>query len=430
MVGWAMGRVGLRASGWLFVLWALLAGGAACAQGAAERYRAAETVLKAHTGEYDILNDDSREARNALGAMWRSAGEAVAEVLDGNAKATAKEIDEALCREKVQAGECDEQIRPEHDALPLGHALYAVAVGTRTGGTVLVLGPKDGKYQQLWTLSKATVGRGQDAQDLVGAWRAERTGMACRADGSGHKPGSCGPLYADLGLLPPDAQGRARFYIDAGYEQEIGLTIGKQTSVWRWDGDHAELLWIDWYDVMIDQENGTSFDQEKGTLHIGQKGEFRTMFSCGSCIDRPLDERLLLTKDGVLNLGVRSLVPELDRIDDLFWRMARRKSTKGVASAQVVAALRGEIRAAKRESNTIDPAWFSVGMIGASTVTMTPAGAKVCVEADEAGTLHFSLRRTRDGGYFIEHVAGGENGEECASGTFLPLAENAPGGAP
>jgi hypothetical protein len=57
----------------------------------------------------------------------------------------------------------------------------------------------------------------------------------------------------------------------------MGATIGKQTSIWRWDGDRAELQWIGSYDFMIDQGNGTSFDEDKGVLTIGQKGDFRTM---------------------------------------------------------------------------------------------------------------------------------------------------------
>jgi len=396
---------------------------AALGQQPAERYKAAQAVLKAHIAEFDILNDDSREAHDALAQMWNAVGDAVIEILNAQPNASPQEIDGQLCRQLVAAAGCNEGFSPQHDVIVLGKDLFAVAVATANGGTVLILGRHDGKLAQLWSLATATVTREQDPRDLIGAWRLDRTGGTCREKESLHKPGSCGPLYAELGLLPPDGQGRPRFYIDAGYEQTMGATIGKQTSIWRWEGDHAELQWIDWYDYMIDQALGTSFDNDKGMLHVGQKSDFKTMYSCGSCIDRALDRMVLLTKNGVKDLGVRSLAPELDRIDELFSRLQKGQATVGIASSQVVAFLRQGIAEAKKESKKIDPQWFSVGMIDSSMVKLTATGADVCLEPDgELGTLNFTLRRTADGGYFIERVTAPADGAECERGLFLPLA--------
>jgi len=173
---------------------------------------------------------------------------------------------------------------------------------------------------------------------------------------------------------------------------------------------------------MIDQAIGTTFDNDKGTLHIGEKGDFETMYSCGSCIDRPLDQSVLLTKNGLKHLGVRSLAPELDRIDELFSRLQKGQATAGIASSQVVAFLRQGIAEAKKESKKIDPQWLSVGMIDSSMVRLTATGADVCLEPDgELGTLNFTLRRTADGGYFIERATAPADGAECERGLFLPL---------
>lgn len=390
-------------------------------QQAAQRYKAAQAMLKRHVAEYDILDDDSVEAREALSQMWTATGDAVIEILTADPKASPQEIDHQLCGQLLAAASCDESFSPQHDVIVLGKDLYAVAAATDTAWTVLVIGRHGGRLTQLWSLATASVTREQDPHDLIGAWHADRTGMECRKDGSPHKPGSCGPLYADLGLLPPDAAGRPRFYIDAGYDQTIGATVGKQTSIWRWEGDHAELLWIDFYDYMIDQANGTSFDDDKGTLHVGEKGEFNTMYSCGGCIDRPLDQSVLVTKTGVTDLGVRSLAPELDRIDALFLRLQKGQPTAGIASHQVASFLRQGVAEAKQESKKIDPKWFSVGVIESSTVKVTETGADVCLEADELGTLDFTLRRTMDGGYFIERVAAPANDAECERGAYLPL---------
>ena len=374
-----------------------------------------------------MLNDDSQDARAALSQMWSAAGQAVIEFLSSSPNATPTQIDEYLCKQGIAAAGCDESFSPQHDVVELAKDLYAVAVATDTGGTVLVIGKGNGKLDQLWSLASASLTRKQDPQDLIGAWRPDRTGGTCRETGSPHKPGSCGPLYSELGLLPPDSQGRPRFYIDAGYEQIMGATIGKQTSIWRWDVDHAELLWITFYSFMIDQALGTSFDDDKGILHIGEKGEFKTMYSCGSCIDRPLDQSVLLTKTGLQDLGLRSLAPELDRIDDLFSRLQEGRTTAGIASPQVANFLKQGIAEAKQDSRKIDPNWFSVGMIDSSTVRLTPLGADVCLEPDGAfGTLHFALRRTTDGGYFIENVSAASNDAECARGSFLPLPQSTP----
>jgi len=188
---------------------------AAFGQQPAERYKAAQAVLKAHIAEYDILNDDSHEAQDALAQMWSAVGDAVIEILNAQSNASPQEIDGQLCRQLVAAAGCDERISPEHDVIVLGKDLYAVAVATENGGTVLILGRHDGKFAQLWSLATASVTREQDPHDLIGAWRVNRTGGACREKESLHKPGSCGPLYSELGLLPPDEQNRPRFYIDA-----------------------------------------------------------------------------------------------------------------------------------------------------------------------------------------------------------------------
>ena len=191
---------------------------------------------------------------------------------------------------------------------------------------------------------------------------------------------------------------------DAGYAQQMGFTIGKQTSIWTWDGDHAELQWINFYGFMIDQARGTSFDEDKGRLVIGEKGNFRTMFDCGMCIERPMEQRVLVTKTGVEDLGVRSLVPEMDAMDEFFWRLSHGLPTAGVASAQAAQLLRSQAQEATRESRKIDKDFHSVGMV--SDVTrLTKTGAELCLEADDLGVLKVQMRRTADGGYFVTHVS-------------------------
>jgi hypothetical protein len=171
---------------------------------------------------------------------------------------------------------------------------------------------------------------------------------------------------------------------------------------------------------MIDQGMGTSFDEDKGTLVIGQKGEFRSFYDCGQCIERPLEQRVLVTKLGVEDLGVRSLAPEMDAIDEFLWRLSHGLPTSGAASTQAAQLLRSQVLESTHESRKIDKTFYSVGMV--SDVTrLTKTGAEVCVDSDDLGVLIVQMRRTADGGYFITHIAQpGGDAAACPSPAFYP----------
>jgi len=74
-------------------------------------------------------------------------------------------------------------------------------------------------------------------------------------------------------------------------------------------------------------------------------------------------QRLRITPDGVDNMGKQSTMPELDLIDELFWRLSEGKSTANIATLQVSQLLRPQIVDAKRESHKIEPNFFSVGVL-------------------------------------------------------------------
>jgi hypothetical protein len=261
---------------------------------------------------------------------------------------------------------------------------------------------RDGKPTLLWSIN-TTEAQERDRRDWIGAWKADRAGGACRANGSGHKPGSCGPLYASLGLLPPDADGKPRFYIDAGYAQIMGATVGKQTSVWRWDGYKPELLWIDWHDFMIDQKDGTQFVD--GVLSIGEKDEFRTFYGCGSCEARQMLRRLKITSNNVEDLGKVSTTPELDLVDELFWRLANDRLTADIASPQVSQLLKPQILAAKLESEKITPQFFTIGMLGDVFVNRTDNNEYLCFTVDgDIGQLYFILQNLPNKGAKLTDV--------------------------
>jgi len=400
-------------------------------------YARASNVLRAHSEQFGFFHDGSPEAIAATQQMWSAVAAFVSAQRERNPEISTATLNHALCLLTVEPmppgavqetaeQQCAERRGDATEVADLGQYLLLVAPSAGESGTVFLLGERDGKSAVLWSIASAGPQR-LDPDGLIGAWRAERASGTCREKRAEKDWGACGPLYANVGRLPSDEKGRTRFYVDAGYEQQMGFTIGKQTSIWTWNGTRAELQWIGSYEFMIDQGMGTSFDDDKGVLVIGQKGEFRSFYDCGMCIERPMAQRVLVTKAGVEDLGVRSLVPEMDAMDEFFWRLSHGLPTANVASPQAVHLLRSQVGQATQESRKIDKTFYSVGMV--SDVTrVTKTGAEMCLEADEIGVLKVQMRRTADGGYFITHVSQPTGAAaECPAPAFdVPTAETPP----
>jgi hypothetical protein len=363
------------------------------AQGAAQNYREAALNFRAHT-QGDFLHDDSKDGIEALSRMWNASAQAVVQVLSSKPEASASDLNAALCKLESNTSDCGEKDEARSSVVAIGPHLFLASQFSGEAGTVFLVGLREGEPALLWSINN-TQPQKFDPQDLLGAWKAERAGGKCREEGSGHPPGTCGPLYADVGMLPSDSLGRPRFYIDAGYAQIMGATVGHQTSVWRWDGNSATLLWIDWYDFMIDQKVGTEF--AKGVLTIGEKDDFRSFFGCGSCEARQMVRRLQITPTGIADLGKTSTTPELDLIDELFWRLANNKPAAEIASPEVSRLLRPQIASAREESKKIDPKWFSVGMLGDFSVKRNGDTKSVCFTADDIGRLFFTIQSNHSG---------------------------------
>jgi hypothetical protein len=358
------------------------------AQSPIQQYRDAAKVFKDHTPG-DFLHDDSPVGISALRGMWSASAEAVIQLILRNPDATAKDVEAVLCELPSSDCDCGEKEGAQRSAVQLGPHLFLASQFSGEAGTVFIVGMRGGKVALLWSIDSAAPEKA-DPQGLLGAWKAERAGGRCREKDSGHPPGTCGPLYADVGVLAPDASNRPRFYVDAGYAQFMGATVGHQTSVWRWEGDAARLLWIDCHDFMIDQKLRTEYRND--VLTIGEKDEFRSFYGCGSCEARQMVRRLRLTPAGIEDLGKISTTPELDLIDELFWRLANNVPTGDIAAPEVSRLLIPQIAAAKDDSRKIDPKWFSIGMLDDVSIRRDGEVEHVCFTVDgDIGRLYFTL---------------------------------------
>jgi hypothetical protein len=366
------------------------------------RYRDAKRIFETHT-EGDFLHDDSQAGIDALATMWSASAEEVVRVLAEKPEATTKDIEAALCGLLSLSNDCGEKDGARKSVLMLSPHVFLVSQFSGEAGTAFVVGLRDDKPALLWSIN-CEVPQKADPRDLLSAWKADRAGGSCRTKDSGHAPGTCGPLWSDIGQLPPDASGNPRFFVDAGYAQTLGATIGKQTSVWRWEADTAHLLWIDWYDFMIDQKIGTKY--KEGILSIGEKDEFRSFFGCGACEARQMVRRLRVTPTGIEDLGEISTTPELDLVDELFWRLANGRSTSDIAEPQVSRFLRRQILSAKADSKKIDPDYFSTGMLMDISVEQKGNIKHLCFTVDgDIGRLYFTLRESPGRGARLIDVA-------------------------
>jgi hypothetical protein len=204
--------------------------------------------------------------------------------------------------------------------------------------------------------------------------------------------------------LPPDSAGHPRFYIITPYSQSAGGTMGEQTTVWIWNGARALPIAGRDYAVDIDQSVGTRVEGD--VLKVRMKRFFRTFFSCGMCEERQADWMVRIAPDGVQILGDVSAVPELDAIDELFYRMIKSRTTSDIASAAARKNAQTIINIAISDETPERRHRFpSLGMMGSWSVdSSSQQGRKViCFSADNIEPQLFTLV-PRPKGFFISEI--------------------------
>jgi hypothetical protein len=94
------------------------------------------------------------------------------------------------------------------------------------------------------------------------AWNAKD--FAATGDGQGDdvSPWStrgADSLFGTVGALFAGDNGSPRFYVNATYQGE-GITVGKQLSVWEWNGAAATPLPMGNYTYSLGSAEGVTFD--------------------------------------------------------------------------------------------------------------------------------------------------------------------------
>jgi hypothetical protein len=323
--------------------------------------------------------DDDPESPELLAQQWSLTGEWVAAWLDAQPSDGPEGVKAALA-DLVPASEPD-YLTLSEDAL--------LVVAPNPIGNVFIVAKLNGHYRLAWSTAQTQEARGKQAK-ILAAWRPENA----RHGGRGPywvASGSVGSVMPRIGKLPSDAKGRPRFYIDGIYAQEAGGTVGAQTSVWLWDGTTARPQVARDYAVMIDQRVGTRVEGD--LLKVQHKKFFRTFYSCGMCEERQTDWIVRLSPVGIEDLGEKSTVPELDAVDELFYRVIHHKSTTDVATAAAAKAADKIVAGAR--AGTSEKQWKefpTLGMMMGWKVQDNSNGKVLCLSFDDGDSHLFTLK--------------------------------------
>ena len=150
---------------------------------------------------------------------------------------------------------------------------------------------------------------------------------------------------------------------------------------------------------------------EGDILKVQQKKFFRTFFRV-ACVKSGRWIGPSASHPKVLeDLGEKSQVPELDAVDELFYRVIRHQSATDIASPAAVEVARGIVRGARELDSVKEWKEFpSLGMIMGRKVYDAPKGKILCLALDSSGPTLFTLESVGDG-FFISDAKGAE--QDC-----------------
>jgi hypothetical protein len=341
--------------------------------------------------------DDDPESPDLLARKWSIAGEWVAGWLDAHPSGGGERVRAALA-------DLDPSGAGEYHSLD---AEAFLVIAPSSIGNVFIVAKSDGHYRLAWNIGQTQQIEGKQAE-ILAAWRPENARLGRRGPYFAAS-GSAGSVMPRVGSLPNDAKGNPRFYIDGTYAQSAGGTVGAQISLWVWTGKTAKPLIARNYYFMIDQAVGTRV--EGNLLIVQQKRFFRTFSSCGGCEERQTDWIVRLTPDGFEDLGEKSAVPELDAVDELFYRVVRQQSAVDVAAHGAIKTAEKIVDAARTgRSEAKWKEYPTLGMMMAWNIQKSGQNKVLCLSLLDAGTNLFTLEST-GGKLFITHVS--KTVEDC-----------------
>jgi hypothetical protein len=292
----------------------------------------ATAALEKHLDEFGIALDGKPGTDRLFEAQWRAVQTWSAHWLDrhpGATPAALRKAGDILGKDKWGNDEWD------LTTASLGHGEVLVSASRGQMANVFILGSGAGGYRARWSISAPQPRLNRTADRAISFWRADiQNGHCdeahCRMMGT-----------SNVERLPTAANGAARFSIDAGYAQEAGGTVGRQVSLWSWQGGHARPLLV--HDYALGVDDGSTGGLRGSVLHVTSKGEWDTLFACGSCAGRSTDLRFAIEPNRVRMLAPVSRTAEIDLVDRVYTRVLAHQSVGALASPAALRVIRSRL---------------------------------------------------------------------------------------
>jgi hypothetical protein len=336
-----------------------------------QAFRKNAEALRAHSDGFGLDSDPKSPALQDR--EWALIADWVAAYLNAHPAATAREVDAAI-------HDLDADLY--HSAIELSPHTFVVAANRVEIGTFFIVARDSGEYHSVWNVKDFAATH--DVQDDgISHWSAH--GKA--------------PLFGKAGALFDNENGNSRFYVDATYQSE-GFTVDKQLSIWEWNRAAATSVLMGDYAYSLDSAEGVTFDGKLLRAHT-KEGDFKTFFSCGGCKEPPGEWTIRVTPRGVEDLGHRRLTPELDLIDDLYYRIQRRMPVSNIAAPDVTKELTHAIDDIRDDSSVTND-YSPLGMLMDWKVEHQDQYMRICISTDDPGRYLFKLVQRNRSWFFTE----------------------------
>lgn len=283
-------------------------------------------------------------------------------------------------------------------------SLLVTATSGSLGDAFILRRGDDGRVVTAWAV-EAPGAAAAAAYPAIQAWSPSRADSGCGERRPRADRAACGPLTAGAGVLPAEADGARRFYLDGIYGQDAGATGGQLVTVWRWDGRVATPLLARTFSFMIDQSQPLVAVDARH-MRVGSKGDWRETFACGGCEGRQTTTEVVLPDRGASWGAATSLTPEVDAVDALYDRVAHGRPADDLAEPAVLAAVRAQVRASRAETppGKDDPYPSVLSMLMSWKATSQGGRRLLCLSTDTGAQL-FTLVRA-GGGLRVTAVRG------------------------
>lgn len=358
------------------------------------KYMSVTAQLEQHIETGGFLDDDPASP-GLLAKQWDLAAQWAAAAIDGRGAASVDAVKAAMLT-------LDPKAKPEVMALDARSFLIA-APGAF--GNFFILAQRHGRYRLAWSTAEQQSSHGKTAK-ILAAWQAQNA----RASAFGTPTG--GPIQAQMGHLPTDVYGRARFYLEGTYAVPMGNLVPAQVSIWAWDGSHAIPLFVDRYRVDIGQDTAITLAGDQ--LMIRHQQDFQVILPPCDCEVRPFEHIVRVGRTGIEDLGEHSLTPELDAVDTFYDRLLHRRSIGDAASAVAIEAGRRIVRNVRQNLPAdTTPNATNLGML--QGWHMDAQRGVLCLDTEATGPYLYRLGKSAAGALSIRGIA--QAGEPCQTQT-------------